>query len=684
VTTLPNARALTVPNARALTVPNARALTVRPTGRAAGAAGRPTRTRIRLAALAIVVVATASGCVSLQASGPISSVTEEGDGSSQVQIWPSPPSANEGASAIVAGFLEAAQSGSANLAIADDYLTAGMQKQWATEQDTVIVLGDDTQTYPQPPGQSSTDSGDAQSSGETADEGPNGFLDGVGQESDTSSGSDTAQTTEQVQGALLGLVDSSGLYSASSGIATYQFGVTQTKAGFRISTLPQGFGVLMERSDFESDYDRHDVYYENAEYPDKLIPAQVYLPAIDTDQEIAEAMTKLVVDGAPTQLGSAVQSAVPGAAFKSVQFGSDGDATVTINSKGACVKNASACTYLAEQLAETLDSLSTKVTAVTVVDQSNGQSYPLSVADGSLISYGLQQGARLNQDFYAVTTAGGVEQVSYFGTVGATNVPYGSVKTKFSAIAVGPPEEGSKVQPIALVSQDGTKVYVPRKQDDGYDLTQVYPAAGSTAPAGTVGELSWDDYGNLWFTVTLSGATSVYRYGQGELSQVNVTGLANDDQVTQVAAAPDGVRVAVGYKDPGGNAWVDIAGAVSDSDGNWGLQVGGSEVVAADWEQVNQFDWYNEDSLAVLGTEPNSQSLGLYQIYADGSSVFDSLTEQPVDASPPANADHFVWNSDGDPIASALNGSKEQLYELSVEGQDAQVLPDVFGTSPSY
>jgi hypothetical protein len=643
------------------------------------------RTRIRLAALAVAVVATASGCVSLQASGPISSVTEEGDGSSQVQIWPSPPSANEGASAIVAGFLEAAQSGPANLAIADDYLTADMQKQWATEQNTVIVLGDDTQTYPQPPGQSSTGSGDAQTSGEAADAGPNGFLDGVGQESDTSSGSsDTSQTTEEVQGSLLGLVDSSGLYSASSGTATYQFGVTQTKAGFRISTLPQGFGVLMERSNFESDYDRHDVYYENAEYSDKLIPAQVYLPAIDTDQEIAQALTKLVVDGVPAQLGSAMQSAVPGATFKSVQFGSDGDATVAINSKGVCAKSAGACTDLAEQLAETLDSLSTKVTAVTVVDQPNGEPSPLAVADGNLTSYGFEQGGRLDQFFYAVTSAGAVEQVSYFGNVGATNVSYAPVKTKFSAIAVGPPENGSRAQPTALVSQDDTKVYLPRKQEDGYALTQVYPAAGSSAPAGSVGELSWDDYGNLWFTVTLDGATSVYRYGQGDLSQVNVTGLANDDRVTQVAAAPDGVRVAVGYKDAGGDAWVDIAGAVSDSDGSWGLQLGGSEVVAADWEQVNEFDWYNEDSLAVLGTEPGSQSLGLYQIYADGSSVYDSLTAQPVDASAPANADHFVWNSDGDPIASALNSGKEQLYELSVEGQDAQALPDVFGTSPSY
>ena len=661
----------------------ARASTAGPTGRAAGTVGL----RIRLAGLAVAVVATASGCVSLQANGPITAVNEEGDGSSQVQIWPSPPSPNEGPSAIVAGFLEAAQSGSANLAIANDYLTADMQKQWGTEQNTVIVLTDDSQSYPQPPGDASADSGDAQSSGETTDDGPNQVFYGVaGQGSDSAAGSSTSTVSEQVQGDLLGRIDSSGLYSASSGTATYQFGLTETKAGYRISTLPQGFGVLMERSDFESDYERHDVYYENAEYTDKLIPAQIYLPAIDTDQEIAQAMTRLVVDGVPTQLGSAMVSAVPGASFKSVDFGSDGDATVTINSNGACVKNASACSYLAQQLAETLDSLSTKVTSVAVVDRSNGESYPAAVADGGLIAYGLDQGTHPVQTFYAVTSAGAVESVNYFGTVGATeNTPYSSVKTKFSAIAVGPQEQGTKVQPAALVSQDDTKVYVPRKQDNGLELTQIYPAAGSSAAGGSVGELSWDDYGNLWFTATLNGATSVYRYGQGDLTQVNVAGLAGGDQLTQVAASPDGVRVAVGFKDAGGDAWIDIAGAGSDSDGNWSLQLGGSEVLAADWDQVNEFDWYNEDSLAVLGIEPNSQALGLYQIYADGSSVYDALTEQPVEASPPTNAEHFVWNSDGDPIASALlSNGKEQLYELSVEGEDAQSLSGVFGTSPSY
>ena len=645
-----------------------------------------TSRRIRLAGLAAALVVAVSGCASLQADGPVTSVTEEGEGSSQVQIWPSPPSANEAPTAIVTGFLEAARSGTANLGIADDYLTADTQKQWKSEQGTVIVLADDSESYPQPPGDGSADSGDATSAAQITDNGPESPAD-TGEAADTAAGSNTAELTEEVQGELLGTLDSSGLYSAANGTETYQFGLTETKAGYRISSLPPDFGVLMEGSDFESYYDRHDVYYENAQYPGKLIPAQVYLPGIDTDQDVAAAMARLVVDGVPDQLGSALQTSVSAAVFKTVQFGGDGDATVTINSKGACVKSPNACVYLGEQLAETLSSLSTKVTSVTVEDQANGQDYRPVSADSSLIGYGLGQGGRLARPFYAIAADGSVEQVSDFGTASATETTFGSSKTTFKSIAVGPTEQGGSTQPIALVGADGTKVYVPHKQSGGYELTQVYPQTSGTgagsAAGGSVGDLSWDAYGDLWFTVTRAGTTSVYRYGDGDLSQVTVSGLGGD-RVTQVAAAPDGVRVAVGYKDSTGDAWVAIASASSDAAGNWSLQLGRSEVVAADWSQVNDFDWYNEDSLAVLGIEPNSQELGLYQVYADGSSVYDSLTEQPVEASPPANAAQFVWNAGGDPLAAAVNGGRERLYELSVEGQDAQPLTGVFGTSPSY
>lgn len=635
---------------------------------------RSGRAAMKMAGIAVVFTAVASGCVSLQANGPITPVAESDEGSSQVQIWPSPPTATESAQEIVTGFLQAARSGSANLAIADDYLTPAMQQFWKQRQNTVIVLADGSQTYPQQAGQGY--SGDSSSLQEIPEAGRrNGVVQGV----NTAGSGNTV--TEQVQGVLLGTVGPAGTYSAASGTDTYSFGLTQQKdGGYRIDSLPGDIGVLMERSDFESSYDRHDVYFQNAQYSGRLIPTQIYLPSIATDQELADAMARLVVQGVPAQLGSAMQNAVQGAQLEGgVQFQGDGSATVTINSHGYCAKYTDACRDLGEQLAASLNGLSTKVTSVTVQDQSSNTPYAPQDASASagLSSYGASLGSHGSQSFTAIANDGTVEVASTPGVANTSQPPYGPAKTKFRQVAVGPARADNRPQSIALVSQDGTKVYVPHKQDDS-TLTTVY-ASGSLS--ATVNSLSWDAYGNLWFTVTQNGLTSAYRYGaDSSLSQVTIGRLPG--KLTQIAAAPDGSRVAVASKDETGDSWISIAAVVSATNGGWLLQP--TQNTAADWSQINDFDWYNEDSLAVLGIQPNSQVLGLYQIYADGSSVYDSLTQQPVEAGPPANAQSFVWSSGGVPIAAAVNNGKNSLYSLSVEGQEAQLINGVSGTSPSY
>jgi hypothetical protein len=616
-----------------------------------------------MAGLAAVLAVVASGCVSLQASGPVTPVTQGDSGSSQVQIWPSPPTVGEPPAQLVTGFLEAARSGSANLSIADAYLTSAAQAQWKSEQNTVIVLADNSQTFPLQAGQSTSSvqespAADQQDSGASAF----GFY-----------------ATEQVQGDQIGAVDSSGLYSAKNGAVTYAFGIDETKNGYRIASLPDGFGVLMERSDFESSYSRHDVYFQNAQYDNALIPTQIYLPAIDTDQDLANAMSRFVVQGAADLPGAGVQDSLQGAVLKGVQLRNDGSAAVTIDSHEACVKDGSACRLLSDQLLATLNSLSTKVTSVTVTDQANNAPYT-SQPDSVQISYGQSPGSNVGRNFYAIADDGTVELVGTVGSGNSNPQSYGPAKTKFRQVSLDPVESSHAPQ-LALVSQDGTKVYVPRKSDGSGLLTQVYPSSSGQS-GGTVGPLSWDAYGVLWFTVTQGGTTEVYRYSQDSLSEVAVSGL--DGRITQVAAAPDGSRVAVAYKDSTGDSWIAIGAAASEGDSGWLLQLDQRETVAADWSQITDFDWYNEDSLAILGIQPNSQVLGVYQIYADGSSVYDSLTDQPVEAGPPANAQSFVWRSGGQPIAAAVNGGKNSLYQLFVEGQGAQLLSGVSGTSPSY
>ncbi len=503
-----------------------------------------------------------------------------------VVIWPSPPVASEQADQIVTGFLEAARSGSANLSIADAYLTSAAQAKWKSEQNTVIVLADNSQTYPQQAGQGTS----------SAQESP-----AVDQQDAGGSGFDAA---EQVQGDLIGEVGSSGLYSAKNGAVTYAFGLDYTKNGFRIASLPDGFGVLMERSDFESSYSRHDVYFENAQYDGALIPTQIYLPAIDTDQDLANAMTRFVVQGAADRPGAGVQDSLRGAVLKGVQLQNDGSATVTIDSREACVKDGNPCHLLSQQLLATLNSMSTKVTSVTVTDQANNKPYP-SDSESSQTSYGVSPGTTVGRTFHAIADDGTVEveSVGAFGSGSPNPLAYGPAKTKFKQVALDPVQSSSAPQ-LALVSQDGTRVYVPRKQDGSGQLTQVYPSS-SGRPGGTVGALSWDAYGVLWFTVAQGGTTEVYRYGQDSLSQVVVSGL--EGRITQVAAAPDGSRVAVAYKDSTGGSWIKIGAVASEGDSGWLLQLNQAETVAADWSQITDFDWYNEDSLAILGIQPDSR-----------------------------------------------------------------------------
>jgi hypothetical protein len=366
--------------------------------------------------------------------------------------------------------------------------------------------------------------------------------------------------------------------------------------------------------------------------------------------------------------------------LKGVQLQNDGSATVTIDSHQGCVKDINACQELSDQLEATLNSLSTKVTSVNVVDQANNNHRSSSTTDAGPTAYEPSQGTAVGKMFDAIADDGTVESLGTFGSGNPVPLPYGPAKSKFKQVAVDP-AQSSRAPQLALVSQDGSKVYVPRKQDGSGQLTQVYPSSSGQS-GGTVGALSWDAYGVLWFTVTQGGTTGVYRYGQGSLSQVVVSGL--EGGIAQVEAAPDGSRVAVAYKDATGDSWIKIGAVVSEGDSGWLLQVNQAEAVAADWSQITDFDWYNEDSLAILGIQPNSQVLGVYQIYADGSSVYDSLTDQPVEAGPPANAQSFVWRSGGQPIAAAVNNGKNSLYQLFVEGQGAQLLSGVSGTSPSY
>lgn len=635
---------------------------------------------IRAAGVTALVGLLASGCATLPSSGPITKVGEGDEGAAQVQTWPSPPSAGESPSDIVGGFLEAARSGASNQRIAAAYLTSAMQKTWQGEQNTVIVLADYSEGLPQSP----ADAGSQQDTN----------ISPADQAAGSAGGSDAPTTVaEQVQGTVIGQLGPQGLYGAQSGRGTFQFTVESTKAGYRISQLPDDFGVLMERSDFESSYSRHTVYYGNPQRPGYYVPTEMYLPVADTDSEVAGQMARLIVSRVPPPLSPAMQDAMTGADFVGLDLAGSGEAIVTIKANGACTKNLNPCDELAQQLAQSLGGLSTKVDTVAVVDQSSGQSTQQHTPISGVAGYGLDEQGRTNpnREFFAVSSDGALESVNASGGVTDPDISFaGSSKVHFTQVAVAPGgiQNGDELPDhVALLGSDGYSVYVAHRQGGSETLSDIFPGT-VVQPGGTVGRLAWDSDsdpevgGALWFTYTLNHVTSVYRYFDGELSQVTVTGLGGGS-IVSVAPAPDGDRVAIGYAN-GQDDSIAVAAAVPQAGGGFNVNLGESEVVAAGWDSITQFDWYDEDSLAVLGLPPNAQELGLYQLYADGSPVYDTLTLQPVQASPPSQADGFVWNAGGQPIAAAVNQGKDMFYTLSVEGQEAQPLSGVSGISPSY
>lgn len=501
-------------------------------------AGRVRGTRvggIRAAGLTALVLLLASGCATLPSSGPITKVGEGDEGASQVQTWPSPPAAGESPSDIVGGFLEAARSGASNQRIAAAYLAPAMQKVWQGEQNTVIVLADYSEGLPQSPA-------DAGSQQETNIPPAADHAAGSSEDSDT-----PTTVTEQVQGTVIGQLDAQGLYGAQSVRRPFQFTVESTKAGYRISQLPDSFGVLMERSDFESSYSRHTVYYKNPQQLGDLVPTEIYLPAVDTDTEVAEQMARLIVTGVPAPLSPAMQDAVSGADFKRLDLDGSGAATVTIKANGACTKNLNPCDELAQQLGQSLGGLSTKVDTVAVVDESSGHSTPQYQTQYPSISavagYGLDEQGRTNQnrEFFAVSADGALESVNASGGVTEPDISFtGSGKLHFTQVAVAPGsvENGEELpEYVALLGSDGYSVYVAHRQGGNETLSDIFPGT-VVQPGGTVGRLAWDSGsatevgGALWFTYTLNHVTSVYRYFGGALTQVTVTGLAGGSIVS--------------------------------------------------------------------------------------------------------------------------------------------------------
>lgn len=602
---------------------------------------RPTRRPAGPAAGTLVLITAlgVSGCVSLptaQSPGGLSS--QNSSQGSNVRIWPQPPSASDRPNQIVEQFLQAAAAtvsepqGSGQgqpQYIAEQYLTgpAAANKTWDSGQVAVLSSLNSVQALP--------------------DAGCGGLDNCWG-----------------FTGDLVGGVDGQGMYSAAqpaegtpggsdgAGQSTqYAFHVTQNADHvYQIDQLPTGFGAALTQEDFAASYGNFNLYYLNRAAPTRsLIPVSVYLRSSVGDQAQATTLADDLFGNEPSWLVPVAGNATPAPALRSLSIQpSSGLATVTVGKLADCVTGQQACYSLAVQLMATFTGIaSISGVQVCAVDGSCSS----QVVPGDLQSFGLGSNPRAAAGqpiaYYLDPTSHQVWSLSAAGKGQAAKI--GAASAQYGQLAVSSPFS-TQNQVAALVNPAGTQ------------LSLGYPGS-STAPvehfAGTsLGSLSWDDFGVLWFTDTAAdGTVQVYRMNtaadQVTVQRVSFVGLSAGQTVRSVAVAPDGQRLAVVVQDAAGDSYSVPIGIVGQSGGGWSVNViADTNEVANGWSNVSQVAWRDGTVLGVLGSPQASVADTIWELHSDGSQVVDPATEQLLNIGPPKNLVSFGWAANGELLAA--------------------------------
>jgi Lipoprotein LpqB beta-propeller domain len=599
--------------------------TVRPAGPAAGV-------------LALITALTASGCVSLptaQSPGGLSS--QNSSQGSNVRIWPQPPDSSDRPNQIVEQFLQAAAATVSEPLgagqgqpqyIAQQYLTgsAAADKAWDSGQVAVLSSLNSVQALP--------------------DASCGGLDDCFG-----------------FTGDLVGGVDDQGMYSAArpaegsptgadgAGPTTqYAFHVTENaKHVYQIDQLPTGFGAALTQQDFAASYSNFNLYYLNHAAPTKsLIPVPVYLRSSVSDQTQATTLANDLFGNEPSWLVPVAGNAAAAPIVKSLSIQpSNGLTTVTVGKLGNCTSGQQACYSLAIQLLATFTGIAS-ISGVQVCALDGSCSSP--VFPGDLQSFGLGSNPRAASDqpiaYYLDPTGHQVWSLSSSGKGQPDKV--GSATAQYGQLAVSPPGSAQN-QLAALVNPAGTALSL------GYPGSSVSPVQHFTGTS--IGSLSWDDFGVLWFTDTAAdGTVQVYRMdttaSQVTVQPVSFVGLGSG-AVRSVAVAPDGQRLAVVIQGAGGSTYSVNVGIVQQLASGWSANVAedGNEV-ANGWSNVSQVAWRDGTVLGVLGSPQASSADTIWELHSDGSQVVDPATQQLLNIGPPKNLVSFGWAANGELLAA--------------------------------
>lgn len=581
--------------------------------------------RLRGACLLAVVTVAAAGCVGMPQSGQVRTFSNkqadtEQNPESEIGLFPSGPQPNSSPAAIVQEFMTASASYPTDAPIVQEYL-ADPAKDWNPGWSVTVL-----KSYI------------VKSRGMVRTSGPHGG----------------ERALVGVSGPVLATLSGTGQYvlaSAQGGNSTqtYQFDLVKVGGQWRILNPPPTYRLVQE-SEFPQAYQSQDLYFfASTGTPSlMLVPDPVFVPTGTSPAPlVSQLVTALARGPSTTWLQGAANTAFP-SGTKILRVLLSG-ATVTVDLGGtAASADAPTLERISAELLWTLAGPTASVSTIQSVElERDGQAWtPPSApcrtgqaptAFQKLASYECYDPYPSVPASFSYVGAGqpwsrcGSESEAQDGSIGAVVSVFGRTGSASSGQCGGyvdpqpftplPHAPQTPALSMAAVSPDGhfvAGVSPPPDQSTLY-VGPAYGTAGAFATSERlknepgITAISWDRDNYLWVAQNDS-IWVVPGNGTTKTQAVNQFGGA---QVTSLAVAPDGVRIAAIVQTDSG---AELELAAIERTG--GAQVGGQRgalgptfiiepavQLGPNLDDPISLTWYNADTLIVLDAESTGNTL---------------------------------------------------------------------------
>jgi hypothetical protein len=508
---------------------------------------------------ALVIAASAAGCVSMPTGGPVQSytVTQAPGAQSQryQQMYAQPPGNGWTPEGIVYGFITASASFANRQQVAREYLTPAASRRWNPNWSATVYSNVPTVTQTAFPARNQA----------------------------------TVTVSGNVQANLSGYGSYAVPLAKEQGVAP-TFGLVKLNGQWRISSAPQE--LLLTSDLFKDDYQLRNLYFFDPTGK-FLVPDPVYVPLQATPSDLMNGLVHDLVVPPPDWLSrGATRTAFPLGTTALGDVTLEGN-TATVNLGGAIAKaSVPVMQQVSAQLLSTLTGSGQGAPAVqsVQVDVNNKPWIPPDSGENPVqhqSQYSPPTGA--SSVFYYLDVAGNLwDHDATQGKAGKVS----RVGTGFSQIAVSPDHR-------FIAALRGGSLFIG-------------PVGGKLAKRDGTGytTMSWDPADNLWAT---TGDQIVMLHGAADPAQplgqqVPVSVVASDGSspvigpYSSLRVAPDGVRVAliIGETELNFGAIVSQQG-VRPGQATIKIVLSPFYVTAPATNTFSAVTWYGPDNVITLG-----------------------------------------------------------------------------------